>query len=192
MVYLLPVFIFLAGCAKSGNTASLPAQTGAPAPVTAHTVQPTIQETAMNASETFPELQPVSITNAKDLRLLKTLSIPGFSASNVSQCSVDFSPDGRLLAGVCYKNTAPLWEAQSGKLLFELLKSPEHMVAVSFSPDGKLLAMGRFSGKIALYDTSSGELIRSFPMLPSAVWELDFSSAGDRLASASIYSGVQL
>ena len=146
----------------------------------------------MTPSETLTEPQPIRVTNAKDLQLLKTLSIAGFSASQVSQCSVDFSPDGRLLAGVCYKNTAPVWEAQSGKLLFELLKAPEHLVATSFSPDGKTIATGGFSGKIALYDTSNGELRREFPALPSAVWELDFSPESDRLASASIHSGVQV
>jgi WD40 repeat protein len=146
----------------------------------------------MDPTEAISRLSLVTVTNAKDLRLIKALPIPGFSASNVSQCSVDFSLDGRLLAGVCYKNTAPLWEAESGALRFELLKSPEHLVASSFSPDGNTLAFGGFSGKIMLFDTGSGEPAREFPALASAVWELDFSPAGDRLVSASLNSGVQL
>ena len=60
---------------------------------------------------------------------------------------MDFSPDGRLLAGVCYQNTAPVWEAQSGKLLFELLKAPEHLVATSFQPGWEDAGNRRVFGK---------------------------------------------
>jgi WD40 repeat protein len=186
------VCLFPVGCAKIGGVSSPAAQTSTYTPIATKPVQPIIEETAMKPSETLPELQAVSISNAKNLQLLKTLPISGFSPSQVSQCSVDFSPDGSLLAGVCYKNTAPLWEARSGKLLFELLKSPEHIVAASFSPDGKTLAIGGFSGKIALYDTGNGQSVGQFSAIPSAVWELSFSPAGDQLASASINSGVQL
>jgi WD40 repeat protein len=192
MISSLLLCFYLAGCMNTGNISSPSAQTSTPARATTNPIPPTIQVTAMIPSESLPALQSFTVTNAKDLKLLKTLSIAGFSASQVSQCSVDFSPDGRLLAGVCYQNTAPVWEVQSGKLLFELLKEPEHLVAVSFSPDGKTLATGGFSRKIAFFDTGSGELKREFPALPSAVWELDFSPEGNRLASASIRSGVQV
>jgi WD40 repeat protein len=191
-IFLIPVCLCLAGCVRSGDISSLPVQTAVASPLQTQIVLATVQETTMIPTETLARLQPINRSNAKDVQLLKTLPMPSFKASNLSQCSVDFSPDGRLLAGACYQNTAPLWEAQSGKLLFELMKSPEHTTAVSFSPDGKLLAVGGYSGKIALYDTGSGELMRSYSSLPSAVWELDFSPAGDRLASASFNSGVQL
>jgi pimeloyl-ACP methyl ester carboxylesterase len=97
-----------------------------------------------------------------------------------------------MLSGVCYKNTASVWDVSSGRLLFSLMKSPSHEVAVSFSPDGKVIATGGYSGKIGLYDSTTGELIRTFNTLPSAVWELDFSPSGDKLTSASFYSGMHL
>ena len=148
----------------------------------------------MPTSTDGPEspLVPITIANAKDVRLLKTLPIPEFAASSISQCSVDFSPDGEKLSGVCYKNTAPVWDVSSGRLLFSLVKSSSHIVAVSFSPDGKTIALGDYAGKIGLYSATTGELIRTFDPLSSAVWELDYSPSGDKLASASFRSGMHL
>jgi WD40 repeat protein len=101
--------------------------------------------------------------------LLRALPIPEFATSSISQCSVDFSPDGKMLAGVCYETTSPVWDVSSGRLLFSLMKSPSHEVAVSFSPDGKVIAAGGYSGKIELYDTTTGESVRPFTTLSSAV-----------------------
>ena len=148
--------------------------------------------TPTSAAEPLPPLAPITLANAKGVQLLKTLRIPDFAVSSLSQCSVDFSPDGKMLSGVCYKSTAPVWDVSSGRLLFSLVKSPVQAVAVSFSPDGKMIAMGDYTGGIGLYDTATGELLRTFNTLPSAVWELDFGPRGDKLASASFYSGMHL
>ena len=144
------------------------------------------------SADGFGQLVPITPANAKDARLLRTLPIPDFAVSNLSQCSVDFSPDGKLLSGVCYKNTIPVWNVSIDRLLFSLAKSPVQAVAVSFSPDGKMIATGDYSGKISLYNTATGELIRIFKPLSSAVWELDFSPDGNQLASASFYTGMHL
>jgi WD40 repeat protein len=151
----------------------------------------------MTATVTPPTPQQITTANASGasaggLRLLQTLPIPGFSPGRLSQCSVAFSSGGRLLAGVCYNNTAPVWEVPSGRLLFELLAEPEQLTAVSFSPDSRRLATGSYSGQVRLYDTATGGLLSELPALRSAVWELDFNPAGDRLAAASIASGVQV
>ncbi len=177
------IFSLLAACSTSGpvSTPPAPAITPSPIPLTP-------------ASADGPALVPITLANAKDVRLLRTLPIPDFAVSSLSQCSIDFSPDGKMLAGVCYKSTTPVWDVSSGRLLFSLVKSPSHVVAVSFSPAerGKVIATGEYSGKIELYDTTTGELIRTFNTLPSAVWEIDFSPSGDKLASASFYSGGHL
>lgn len=187
-------FSLLAACSTSGSvsTPPAPANTLSPLPPTPAITPSPIPPTAAGADGLLPPLVPITLANAKDVRLLRTLPIPDFATSSISQCSVDFSPDERLLAGVCYKNTGPVWDVPSSRLLFSLMKSPSHEVAVSFSPDGKVIAMGGYSGKIELYDTTMGELSRTFNTLPSAVWELDFSPSGDKLASASFYSGMHL
>ena len=177
------LFLSLAACSTSGlvATPTVPA-------ITPFLIAPTPAST--DGPE--PPLVPITFANAKDVRLLKTLPIPEFAASSISQCSVDFSPDGAKLVGVCYKNTAPIWDVSSGRLLFSLAKSPAHIVAVSFSPDGKTIAMGDYAGRIGLYSAATGELIRTFNPLASAVWEIDFGPGGDSLALASFYSGMHV
>ena len=176
------LFPFVAACSMSGPVATPPT----PA-ITPSLIPPTLAST-----NGLGPLVPITFANAKDVRLLKTLPIPEFAASSISQCSVDFSPDGKKLSGVCYKNTAPVWDVSSGRLLFSLVKSPSHTVAASFSPDGKMIALGDYAGKIGLYSATTGELIRTFDPFSSAVWELDYSPSGDKLASASFRSGMHL
>lgn len=150
-----------------------------------------VSPTPTNSAESAP-LVPITLANAKDVRLLKTLPIPDFSVSSLSQCSVAFSPDGKLLSGVCYKSTAPVWDVATGQLLYSLAKSPVQAVAVAFSPDSKTIIVGDYSGKIGLYDAATGESVKTFNPLSSAVWELDFNPAGDQFASASFYTGMHL
>ncbi len=145
----------------------------------------------MPPTPTPPDLQPITPANAKNLRLIQTLQIPGFSPGKLSQCSVAFSPDGRLLTGVCYNNTAPVWEAATGKLLFELLEEAEQLVAVSFSPDSRYVATGGYDGQARLYDAHTGKQVRQLSGLSMGAWELDFSPSGERLAAASLSSGIQ-
>jgi WD40 repeat protein len=177
------LFPFLAACSTSGPVATPPTPAITPS---------TIAPTPAGADGPESPFVPITFANAKDVRLLRTLPIPEFATSSISQCSVDFSPDGVKLAGVCYKNTAPVWDVSSGRLLFSLAESPSHTVAVSFSPDGQTIALGDYAGKIGLYSAVTGELIQAFNPLSSAVWELDHSPSGDKLASASFYSGMHL
>jgi len=148
-------------------------------------VQSEIPSTAENVEPPLPSLQAITTANAGKIQLLKTLPIPGFKTSALSQCSIAFSPDGKLLSGVCYQNTIPVWEAQSGQLLRSLESSPVHEVAVAFSPDGKQIATGGFAKNIRLWDSATGQLIRTIDPLSLPIWELAFSPNGNRLALAN-------
>ncbi|MBN1666503.1 MAG: WD40 repeat domain-containing protein [Anaerolineales bacterium] len=133
----------------------------------------------------LPQLQVITTANAGELKLLKTLQIPGIQTGLLSQCSVAFSPDGKFLSGVCHQNTIPVWDAQSGQLIRSLESSPVQEIAVAFSPDGKQLATGGFAGQIRLWDSYTGQLLKTIGPLSSPIWELVFSPDGARLASAS-------
>jgi WD40 repeat protein len=110
-VCLLGVTLLVTAC----GTPSAAAPT--PVPATDRPPTPT-------SSDESVELVPITFANAKDVRLLKTLPIPDFAVSSLSQCSVAFSPDGKLLSGVCYKSIVPVWDVSTGRLLFTLAKSP--------------------------------------------------------------------
>jgi WD40 repeat protein len=146
---------------------------------------PLIPSTPTSIDAPLPSLQPITPENAGNIQLLKTLQIPGFKRSTLSQCSVAFSPDGKLLTGVCYQNTIPIWDVQSGQLIRTLESSPVQEVAVAFSSDGKLIATGGFAKNIRLWDAASGQLLRTIGPLPSPIWELAFSPDGIMLASAN-------
>lgn len=133
----------------------------------------------------LPQLQVITTANAGELKLLKTLQIPGIQTGLLSQCSVAFSPDGKFLSGVCHQNTIPVWDAQSGQLIRSLESSPVQEVALAFSPDGKQIATGGLAGIIRVWDTSSGQMLWASNPLSSPVWELVFSPDGTKLASAS-------
>jgi|GEM_PF-818722 len=131
-------------------------------------------------------LEPITADNSASVRLLAALRIPGFLPAPTSQCSVDFSPDGSLLAGACSRSTVPAWEVATGHLARSLLSSPAHVIGVAFSPDGGTLATAEFSGRIALWDPSTGTLTGELQLSPSPVWELAFSPDGGRLGVASV------
>jgi WD40 repeat protein len=189
LIFVLTTLI-LSGCGSAKPTV-----TTAPTVVPETPVPPALMMTLSPIPTTptgdmpLPPLQPITLENTGDINLLRTLQIPGFKISKLSQCSVAFSPDGSLLSGVCYENTIPVWDVQSGKLLLSLESSPSHEVAVAFSPDGSQIAAGGFANNIRLWDAVTGKLIRTIGPLPSPIWELSFSPNGDRLASANFDRG---
>ncbi len=141
--------------------------------------------TSENTEPPLPPLQVITVANAKQVQLLKTLQLPGFKKGRLSQCSVAFSPAGKFLSGVCYQNTIPVWNAQSGQLIRSLESAPVQEVAIAFSPNEKQIATGGFANNIRLWDMATGQLIRTSGSLPAPIWELAFSPNGDRLASVN-------
>ena len=138
-----------------------------------------------NSEPPLPPLQAISALNAGKIQLLKTLPISGFSKSDLAQCSVSFSPDGKLLSGVCNQNAIPVWDAQSGQLIRSLETTPVQEVAVAFSPNGKQIATGGFANNLRVWDSATGRLIQTIDALPSPIWELAFSPDGAKLAAAN-------
>ena len=137
-------------------------------------------------SEVLSALQPITIQNAEKIRLLRTMNIPDYSRGQISQCSLAFSPNGRLLVGACGKNKVPIWDVQSGFLLRTLYDVPEQIVSCAFSPDRKIIACGGFDKTIALWDASTGKKIGSLEGHTAPIWEVAFDPTGKFLASCSL------
>jgi WD40 repeat protein len=65
--------------------------------------------------------------------------------------SMDFSPDGTILASAGGReHEVLLWDVESGDLLRSLPHN-DQIMRVAFSPDGRLLAAGCFDGQIYLW-----------------------------------------
>ena len=197
---LVLLSLFLAACSNPTATAILvpPTQpatpnvippTQNPIPITPSATIPPSQ-TPEPTLEPLPALHVITLDNAREVVVLRTLQIPDFRMSSVSQCSLSFSPDGSLLAGVCDYSTAPVWEVDSGGLRYTLLNEASHEVAIAFNPQGDVLAIGGFSGEIRFFDPSSGKELKSFAKLPSQVWDLSFNPSGDQLAAATFSTGM--
>jgi WD40 repeat protein len=98
--------------------------------------------------------------------------------------SLDFSPDGKLLALAAIERGFEIREARSGRLVKRLRTDEGRSVA--FTPGGDLLATGRYDGNVQLWSTRSWR-----PVAPpleghdGRVLSLDFSPDGRTLLSAS-------
>jgi len=137
-------------------------------------------------SGSLPALQPITPENAGEVQLLRTMEIPGYQKGRLSQCSLAFSPDSRLLVGACGKNQVPLWNVQTGFLLRALYDAPEQIVTCAFSPDGNSIACGGFDKTVTLWDANSGEAGGSFEGHTAPIWEIAFDPFGTSLASCSL------
>jgi RNA polymerase sigma factor (sigma-70 family) len=103
--------------------------------------------------------------------------------------AVAFSPDGRILAGVCNHGptrpvTVALWELATGMEIRRFTPAPKGLeMALAFSPDGSVLAAGGdAAGGVQLWDLATGKELFQYRGYGAAVCCLKFSEDGRRLA----------
>lgn len=102
--------------------------------------------------------------------------------------SVDFSPDGTMVATGSIDQTARIWDAVSCAEMKTFGNHAGFVNVVKFSPDGKWMASG--SERLRLWNVASGKEIASFPKAIDWVEDLGFAAEGRVIATAS--KAVQL
>lgn len=114
----------------------------------------------------------VIIWNTKNWRKIKyfTGSIPSAEMNKVGSIwksillqirSIDFSPDGKLLATGGNDRKVHIWNTSNWNNI-ENLTEPEHWVSsVAFSPNGKFLAAGDHEGNVFIWSSTNWNLNNS-------------------------------
>jgi WD40 repeat protein len=178
--FLLGVIIFLVTACSESPVKEIPAT-----PALTETLLTVPTSTPVAPS--LPPLQVITVNNAGQVRLLRTLEIPGFRRASYSQCNPVFSPLGHLLAATCMTNNVAVWDLDSLRLLYRLYQSAEHVVDCQISPDGQTLACGKFSNPrtIDLFDLNTGEMVGQLRQHYLPIWEIAFDPDGQHLVSGT-------
>ena len=122
----------------------------------------------------------INIWNVSNKKLLQSLT-----GHNDKILTVNFSPNGQILASGSKDGKIKLWKNSKNWQIFKTLENNNFAVKnVSFSPNGKLLTSASFDGTIKLWNTSDGTLIKSLTAHKGDILSLNFSPNGQLLASA--------
>jgi WD40 repeat protein len=97
--------------------------------------------------------------------------------------SVQFSPDGQMLATASYDNTAKLWRS-NGTLITTLEGHTQPVMSVSFSPDGQMVATASQDGTVRLW-THTGKFLREIKAHVQGVFSVQFSPNGQTIVTSS-------
>jgi RNA polymerase sigma factor (sigma-70 family) len=132
----------------------------------------------------------IKVWDAKTLELKQTLS------DDSQLVCIDFSPDGKLIAGGNpSKKTVMLWNAGTGKLEQTLKNEGAQPWSVAFSPDGKTLLVGGqrddHSGVVTLWNTETWKLNHTLER-EQYVNKAIFSPNGKTVAAAGGGGEVEL
>ncbi|MCP4249272.1 MAG: WD40 repeat domain-containing protein, partial [bacterium] len=80
--------------------------------------------------------------------------------------SVDYSPDGTLLATGGSDQTVRVWDAATGTARFTLAEAEGEVISVAFQPGSRLLAAVSADHTVRLWDASNGELVTTLALPP--------------------------
>jgi WD40 repeat protein len=110
--------------------------------------------------------------------------------------SLDFAPDGGLLAGSAMDGSVAVWDLRTGELVASLEAHGEPVPVTSseaelgfrghqvlFRPDGSELATGGYDGTVRVWDPAT-DRIRRLHTFGYEVFSLAYSPDGTRLAAA--------
>ena len=107
----------------------------------------------------------------------------GYDAGEIS--SVDYSPDGTIIATAAQDGSVDFWDIISGEKLTSLAGHSGWVWDVAFAPDGHVLASASADGTVKLWDLTSGREKTTLTGHTATVWSVAISADGNTVASGS-------
>lgn len=129
-------------------------------------------------------------TIAPKWKLSRTIGSENDAATLVDRVmSLDFSPDGTLLAtgsgDPSRSGQIAIWNVSDGSLLKSIDQPHSDVVFdLAFSPDGEYLASASADRKMKVFRTATGELVRTFEGHSDHVVSVSWRANGKQLATA--------
>jgi WD40 repeat protein len=105
--------------------------------------------------------------------------------------SVQFSPNGQLLASGSVDSTIMLWNKNDGSIAHSI-KQPAGVTDIDFSPDGIHLLSTSYDGKVRVWKLPEGTLVKELVGHEGTVWSGDFSPDGKTISSSGQDATIRL
>ncbi|MCW3060130.1 MAG: hypothetical protein JWQ02_1951, partial [Capsulimonas sp.] len=102
-----------------------------------------------------------------------------------SVTSASFSPDGFRIVTASADNTARVWNAATGKEMFELVGHSDLLNSASFSPDGLRIVTASRGWTARVWNASTGKAMFELEGYTGYVNSCSFSLDGLRIVTAS-------
>ena len=155
--------------------------TPAPAPVPAHT--------GVTAPAHRQKREDWDVTYNKDLEKRLEVSLVHTFVHDSVVCCVRLSPDGKLLATGCNRNTT-LYDTKTGQRIVQLIdpsveKPDNYIRSVAFSPDGRTIATGSEDHMVRIWDIAFGKMKAVFGGHRQEIYSLAFTPDGTKVISGS-------
>jgi WD40 repeat protein len=121
---------------------------------------------------------PVNALN----KLRRLLPIP---ASTVPLHSVQYSPDGHLIACTGADGSIRFWDVRAEKLLHSFKGHARGAFSASFSPDGRQVVSAGADAAARTWDVRSGRMLKEFKGHTDVIRKVRYSPDGNQILTAS-------
>lgn len=102
---------------------------------------------------------------------------------------LEFSPDGKILAGALIDGVGMLWNVETGRRHGKVLIHNGHLNCIRFSPDGRLVVTSSNDKTAQVWEVATGDPLGAPVVHGDRITQVAFSPSGDRFATAS-YDGT--
>jgi WD40 repeat protein len=145
-----------------------------------------------NLTAYSPAGDTIAIASADGLKLWKPGNDPEPTDVTESIWSVDWSPDGSVVATATADNNVVLWDVGRKEVRSKLRGHRAGIRGVAFSPDGELLASAAYDKTIRVWNVETGEATTTLEGHEAGVESVAFGPASKTLVSAGRDRTVRL